>query len=246
MKIKDFLKHSLIDYSGIISSVIFTPNCNYNCPACHAKYILNNKDLIDEKIFFEYLDSRREWIDAVVLCGGEPTLENGLESFLKRIKDETGLKIKLDTNGSNPSVLEDLLEKDLIDYVAMDVKGPEEIYSNIVGKNIDIEKIKESMRLVQKFPDYEFRITVVPIIRNKNPEEISFMTSEEIEKTAKMIYDNTQNSFHKYYLQKFVPIKDGLLDSKLERFSETPGEILKEGLKNTRKYLLNTKIRGEN
>jgi len=239
MKIKNF-QISSTDYPGKLSVILFSQGCNYKCPSCYNKQFLTEGKNIDEEYFFLYLDSKKRWIDGVVLCGGEPTLQDDLCDFVEKIK-EKGLAVKLDTNGSNPEVLYKLREGRLIDYVAMDVKGPENLYSNLIGKKFDVNKIKDSIIEVSQFPNYEFRTTVVPVIRENG--EISFMDPEEIGETAKLIYDCTGRNEHKYFLQKFVPQKDGLINSRLEKFSETLTGILEKGKEEAIKYLPNTKIR---
>lgn len=241
MEIKEF-EESHIDYPGKTSAVVFTGNCNYRCPACHAKYLLERKDGVSEKEFFDYLDSRKDWIDAVVLCGGEPTLEKGLEDFAGKIK-KRDLAVKLDTNGSNPDVLRNLLDKNLIDYVAMDVKGPKNLYAEITGKEkVNVENVEDSMKIVQDFSDYEFRTTVAPIMRY---DKIGFMSVGEAEEMVKWIIDVTGENKHKHYLQKFVPRENGLIESMLEDFLETPGELLNKMKMEIIKYLPNCEIRDE-
>ena len=242
MEIKEFLKESYIDYFGKVSAVVFTGTCNYKCPACHAKYLFEGNGKVSEKEFFDYLDLTNGWTEGVVLCGGEPTLELGLIDFVRKLK-KRDLAVKLDTNGSNPDVLKDLLDKNLIDYVAMDIKGPKNLYSKIVGKEINIKDIEDSMKLVQDFPNYKFRTTVAPVIRGED--WISFMGVDESEEMAKWIVDVTGNNKHKHYLQKFVPRENGLLDSRLERFPETSGELLNKMKNEIIKYLPNCKIRDE-
>ncbi|VVB83868.1 7-carboxy-7-deazaguanine synthase [uncultured archaeon] len=242
MQIKKFLRESFNDYSGKISAVVFAGTCNYRCPSCHAKNLLKGEEEIDEKEFFDYLDSRKGWIDGVVICGGEPTLQNDLPEFAEKIKKKN-LPVKLDTNGSNYAVLEKLLESKLVNYTAMDVKGPSSIYADLIGKDfIDAEESYEkAIRIVSQFPDYEFRTTIVPVARRNS--EIRFMTPEEIGETAKLIYDCTGNNEHKYFLQPFVPRRNELIDKRLENFPETPKQLLEECLIEAKKYLPNTKIR---
>lgn len=239
MKIADFLGESLIDYNGKIASVVFAPSCNYHCPACHAKHLLQDNQEIFEEEIFSYLASRKSWIEAVVLSGGEPTLQEDILEFIKRLK-KSGLAVKLDTNGYKPEVLEKLSQENLVDCVAMDIKSPRELYFRAAGIAIDIRRIEDSMRLVQKFPEYEFRTTIVPVLRDIG---ISFMTNREIGETAKWIYKITGKAGHKYLLQKFVPRKDGLLEPRLEEYSETPDSIMQDCLKAAKAYLPETKIR---
>ena len=239
MRIREFLKESFIDYPGRISAVVFSPACNYKCPACHAKPLLTSNGNKSEKEFFDYLDSRKGWIEGVVLCGGEPTLEPGLANFARKLK-ERGLAVKLDTNGSNPEVLSELKKEGIIDYVAMDVKSPRELYGTITGiSGINPKNIEESLQIVSEFPDYEFRTTIVPIIRK----EIDFMTSKEVGNIAKWIIEVTGDSTHKYYLQPFVPRQGELIDSRLEEFPETPKDLMEKAHREAIKYLSNCKIR---
>jgi len=240
------VKESYIDYPGKISSVVFSPGCDYACPAGHCKHLLEKGINIDNKVFFDYLDSRKGWIEGVVLCGGEPTLQIGLEDFVRKIK-KMGFPVKLDTKGSNPSVLANLQKENLIDYVAMDVKGPDYLYPQIIGKDyIDFrDEVEKGMVLATQFPNYEFRTTIVPVKRDNN--EFSFMTVKEVVDTAKWIVERTGRNHHLYKLQPFVVPKDGgkLVDSTLEEFPETPKKLLEEMKKETIKYLPNCKIRGE-
>jgi len=244
MKISGWNKTTLLDgYSRKVFTEIFTNKCNYRCPACHAKNLFENERDINKELFFDYIDTNKDFFDGVVICGGEPTLELGLEDFIRRIK-EKGLAVKLDTNGSNFEILENLLKKELIDYVAMDVKGPRNLYPNLVGRDfIDLrDNVEKGMNLVSMFPDYEYRTTVVPVVRE---DEISFMTVAEAVDTAKFIVETTNINDHKYFLQKFVPQEGGLLDFRLEKFPETPKGLLLEMKEAVKKYLPLVKIRGE-
>jgi len=243
MKIIKFLKESYIDYPGKISTVVFNGSCNYECSACHAKDLFEDNERVDEKEFFNYLDSTKDWIEAVVLCGGEPTLELGLVNFARKLK-KRNLAVKLDTNGSNYEKLLELKKEKLIDYVAMDIKGPKNLYNNLVGEKVNLENIEKSMKITQNFPNYEFRTTVVPIIRDHGL--TCFMNTDEAEEMAKWIVDVTGKNKHKHYLQKFVPRKNELLDSRLEEFPE-PSESLLKGMKaKIIRYLPNCEIRNEN
>lgn len=241
MKIRAASGFNLIDYPGKIAAMVFAPGCNYKCPACHAKPLLNEDALVDEEEFFRYLDSVRRWVSGVVVCGGEPTMQDGLIPFLRRLK-AARLPVKLDTNGSAPDVLNRLLAENLADYVAMDVKGPRGLWPNIAGTPGAGAAMLESMRAAARFPDHEFRTTVVPVVRSG--EEISFMTASEAAETARLIADTTGSAAHKYFIQKFVPRKNGLLDARLETFPETPPGLLEEIKKAAAVYLPGCEIRG--
>jgi pyruvate formate lyase activating enzyme len=243
MQIRNFIRESFNDFPGKTSSVVFTPECNYRCPSCHAKHLLGEGKNIDEKEFFDYLDSRKGWIEGVVICGGEPTLQHTLPYFLEKIK-KRNLAVKLDTNGSEYTILEDLLGSKLVDYVAMDVKGPPQLYADLTGQEFIDERdgYQKAIAVVSQFPDYEFRTTVAPVVRKNG---ISFMTPEEIGETAKLIYDCTGKIGHKYFLQPFLPYKGKgeLVDSRFEEFPETSRELLEQMKKEARKYLPKCDIR---
>ncbi len=163
MLIGGLQKFSLIDYPGKISAVIFTKGCNFRCPYCHNPelVIFDGKDLIEEDYIFSFLREKRGKLDGVVLTGGEPTLQSDLINFLKEIKG-LGFFTKLDTNGSNPEVIERLLEEKILDYIAMDIKANLEKYNDVTHSNVDIEKIKKSIDIIMHSGiDYEFRTTIV-------------------------------------------------------------------------------------
>lgn len=241
MKIRAALGFNLIDYPGKIAAVAFVPGCDYRCPACHAAPLLNGEALIGEDDFFRYLDDARRWVNGVVICGGEPTRQPDLVPFIARLK-AARLPVKLDTNGGSPDVLNRLLAGKLVDYVAMDVKGPLGLWANLSGLPGSEAAMLESMRLVPRFPDHEFRTTVAPVVRGGG--EISFLTAAEMAETARLIVETTGGGGHKYYIQKFVPRKDGLQDKRLESFPETPQRLLEEIKKAVAAYLPGCGIRG--
>jgi pyruvate formate lyase activating enzyme len=240
MKIGAALGFNLIDYPGKIAAVAFTPGCNYLCPHCHAAPLLANAKDLGDQGFLEYLDTVKEWVSAVVICGGEPTLQPELIPFIEQVR-QRGLAVKLDTNGSNPALLASLLSDKLVDYVAMDVKGPRFLWPATAGVEGHETSMSESLGLVAKFPDYEFRTTVAPVVRGDG--EISFLTVHEMAAAAKLIAAAAGTDAH-YYVQKFVPRKDGLLDKRLEAFPETPPQLLQDIHKEVLKYLPNTQVRG--
>lgn len=162
---------SLIDFPGHIAAVIFLAACNLNCSFCHNRALINpnaKRELMGMSGLLAFLKERSVLLDGVVISGGEPTLHPELEGFVRLIR-MLGYKIKLDTNGTRPDVLGNLLEKDLIDYVAMDIKAPPQdpvLYSEISGMAVDIQNIRQSMALIRAHADthlsfaYEFRTTV--------------------------------------------------------------------------------------
>lgn len=241
MKIGAALGFNLTDYPGKIAAVAFAPGCNYTCPHCHAKPILGTAAPINAGDFLEYLTTVKDWVTGVVICGGEPTLQPELIPFIRKIR-AMQLAVKLDTNGSNPAVLGRLLAEGLVDYVAMDIKGPQNLWPNLCGNPGAEAAMLESLKLVTRFPVYEFRTTIAPVVRGEG--DISFLTVSEMADAAKLLAAVTGSADHKYYIQKFVPRKDGLLDARLESFPETPILLLQAIHAEVLKYIPNTQMRG--
>lgn len=252
VKIGGLQKVSTIDYpenfldkksNPKLSSVIFLSGCNYRCPNCHNPQLMENRAEVIKEEGMLYLVEERGYLDGIVISGGEPTLQEGLENFLKRLKERRGnLLVKLDTNGSHFEVLQDLKKGKLVDYVAMDVKAPGYLYKNVIGREIDLrDDVEKGIALTCQFPDYEFRTTIIPVDRDNG--DFSFMKVGEVVDIAKWIIDVTGSNEHKYYLQPFVPKKGGLLDKRLESFPETPKELLEEMKKEVIKYLPNCRVR---
>lgn len=160
------IKNSFVDYPGEIATVVFTCGCNFDCWYCHNRSLIkqNQKkiEIIEENEVLDFLNKRRKMIDAVVTSGGEPTLQKELKSFLIKIK-KMNFKTKLDTNGSNPNILKELLDEKLLDYVAMDIKTSFEKYSNLVQKKVNSEDLQKSIEILMNSNiDYEFRTTFSP------------------------------------------------------------------------------------
>ena len=241
MKIGAALGFNLIDYPGKIAAVVFAAGCNYTCPHCHAKPILGNNAPINEEDFLQYLATVKEWVNGIAICGGEPTLQPDLVPFIKKLRAQN-LPVKLDTNGSNPRILNRLLADKLVDYVAMDIKGPQHLWPNMSGNHAAEAAMLESIKTVTRFLNYEFRTTIAPVLRGG--EDISFLTVPEMTAAAKMMVKVTGSADHKYYVQKFVPRKDSLLDPRLEAFTETPPQLLQDIKTEVSKYLPKCEIRG--
>jgi len=193
MVIGGLRKFSLIDYPGKTSAVVFTVGCDFRCRYCH-----NPELVIPEKYapaiplseIYDFLESRRGKLDGVCVTGGEPTLHKDLPETLEKIK-AMGFSVKLDSNGGRPEALKNLIDRNLVDYIAMDIKAPFEDYPKITGRSVSAEKLKESVGLIMKSGvEYEFRTTVVKSLTN----------ADDLLKIAKAI-----KGAEKYYLQKFVP-----------------------------------------
>ncbi|MEM3618255.1 MAG: anaerobic ribonucleoside-triphosphate reductase activating protein [Candidatus Bathyarchaeia archaeon] len=171
MKFAGFQRTSLIDYPDRVASVLFTPGCNLRCPYCHNWKIAFHPSppFLSEEEVLEMLRQRKKYVDAVVVTGGEPTINSDLPSFLRRVKAE-GFAVKLDTNGFRPDVLEECMPH--LDYVALDVKTSTGKY-RLLGAD-DISPLLKSIELLKKGKvDYEFRTTVVPaVVTSKDIEEI--------------------------------------------------------------------------
>jgi pyruvate formate lyase activating enzyme len=191
--IKGIEKTSLIDYPGRISAVVFLGGCNFRCPFCHNRELVldhENMDSIPEEQVLDFLKARKDWLDGAVISGGEPTLHKELPGFLEKVKGLDYL-VKLDTNGTNPGMLKSLMEKRLVDYVAMDIKGPADKYQKAAGANADMGKIRESISLlIGSDVKHEFRSTIVPGLHTK----------EDVVAMARML-----TGADKFYLQQFRP-----------------------------------------
>jgi pyruvate formate lyase activating enzyme len=165
MKIAALGSVSLVDYPGFIAAVIFTQGCNFRCGYCHNPTLLNSDgppQFIAETDVLEHLNRRQCILDGLVVTGGEPTLQPGLETFIQQVK-EMGFRVKLDTNGTSPPVLERLITGKLLDYVAMDIKAPPERYPEICGQSVDLAAVRESIQLLRQATiPYEFRTTLAP------------------------------------------------------------------------------------
>ncbi len=202
MKIAQILPTTLIDYPNRVAALIYTPLCNFRCPFCHnSELVLPEKirklQLIPENDILYFLREREKFLDALCITGGEPTLQEDLPRFIGRVK-QLGLLVKLDTNGSRPEVLKELFDNHLLDYVAMDVKGPAKRYSELAGVHVNLDAVRRSIRLIMdRVPDYEFRTTVAPTI-----------TADDIEDTVELV-----QGAKRYFLQPFVvPTDKDLVD----------------------------------
>ena len=163
-------KFSLVDYDEKISCTLFLHDCNFRCPFCHNSALVTKEAgiKISEEDILAYLKSRRGVIDAVVITGGEPTLHKELIDFVRKVK-EMGYLVKLDTNGTNPEMLIDLVNSNLLDYVAVDIKNSKEKYPLTIGlKAFDLTKVIKTVDfLLENHVDYEFRTTLIEEFHNK-------------------------------------------------------------------------------
>jgi pyruvate formate lyase activating enzyme len=185
MEIGGFQKFSVIDYPKKISCIVFLKGCNFRCDYCYNKQLvlpelIKEQETIPQQEIFEFLDLRKKMIDGVVITGGEPTIHNNeLYDFIKKIKEKEYL-VKLDTNGSNPKLLEKLIKDKLVDYVAMDIKQTFDKYS--LFTQIPVENIQKSIDVLKQYKiDKEFRITLYPELTLEDFNTIiSYVENEKI------------------------------------------------------------------
>jgi len=193
MKIAALVPTTLIDYPQRVAALLYTAGCNFRCPFCHNSELVlpeevSRQSLIQENEIVALLTDRQTFLDGLVITGGEPTLQSDLVPFIERVK-RLGLLVKLDTNGTRPEILEALLEARLLDYVAMDLKGPATRYDELAGVPVEIDTINQAICLIiDRAPDYEFRTTVAPTL-----------TADDLEQAAAWIA-----GAKRYVLQPFV------------------------------------------
>jgi len=168
MNISGIIKSSLIDYPGLISCVLFVPGCNYSCFYCHNRSLIDGSHiLLTPQSVTDFLQKRVGLLDGVVISGGEPTLQSNLIPFLQMLRG-LGYQIKLDTNGSHPEVVKELLALALCDYVAVDYKSPAEDYPKICGNGADARQVIETIRMLSEGEvPFEVRTTVIPQLGNE-------------------------------------------------------------------------------
>ena len=220
-------KFSLLDYDNYVSVVLFAPTCNFRCPFCHnGTTVLDSQNSISFDEILQFLQTRKGLVDAVVFTGGEPTLMPELKKRIAVVK-RLGFLIKLDTNGTNYTVLKDLLDNHLIDYVAMDVKNSFERYPQTCGvDNFRQSNIEKSINLLKKnVVNYEFRTTLVE----------EYHSEDSINEMGILL-----NGAHNLYLQKFVD-REGVIKKGLHEISREKAIIFQKLLQ---KYIKNVKLRG--
>ncbi len=163
MKIHGLQKMTLLDYPGRVACTVFLGGCDMRCPFCHNAELLDGSApaIMDETELLSFLEKRRGLLDGVAITGGEPLLREEIPSFLEKIRS-IGYPIKLDTNGTHPAMLRRLMEADLVQYVAMDIKNSPERYEETAGGPVNLEAVRESVSLLLSGKtEYEFRTTVV-------------------------------------------------------------------------------------
>ncbi len=229
MLISGFQKSSFIDYPKKIAAIIFTQGCNFKCPYCHNPELNEiNKCETEFSVshIVDFLKTRVGKLDGVVITGGEPTLHKDLPDLIREIKS-MGYLVKLDSNGTNSTMLKTLIDENLIDYVAMDIKAPLEKYQEVICSKVNLKEIEKSINILKTSSiPHEFRTTVVKTQLDK----------EDFEKIGQLLEGEEI-----YYLQKFVPTKtldENYINSQTystEEFEEIKNILLK--------YIKNVEIR---
>lgn len=193
MMIRGLEKQTLLDYPGKLACIVFTFGCNFRCGYCHNPELVidDGRPQISEEFLLSFLEERKDFLEGVVITGGEPTLHADLPELIEKIKS-LGYSVKLDTNGTNPKMLKELLDRKLVDYVAMDIKSSLESYAAAVNAEVDAKKIEESVRLTRSAPMYEFRLTAVP----------SLLDEEKAKSIGKWL-----DGSEKFCLQQFKGVK---------------------------------------
>ncbi len=228
--IKQMIETSLIDWEGKIVSTLYVPSCNFRCPYCYNCDLIlypENFPNIAQSEIDSFLLERKDFIDGICMSGGEPTLSPDLPAYFKEIK-EKGFLIKLDTNGTNPKLLKNLLDFSLVDYIAMDIKSSLDFdnYSKSAGikDKMMLEKVKDSIEIIMNSKiDYEFRTTIVPLLHSE----------EAIMEIARYI-----SGAKKYVLQNFSPLEK-TLDPSYQKIKPYSDEKIQELSEKAKKYVPN-------
>ena len=230
--IRGFIENTLIDWEGRIACEVFLPTCDLRCPFCHAGHLLTNSgelESIPVSAVTDCLDRHRGWIDGVVISGGEPTLHANLGAMIEEFRAH-GARIKLDTNGTRPEVLENLITRKLLDAISMDLKTAlDERYYQAAGAECDLDAIRRSIGIIMNSGiEYEFRTTACP----------AFVGLDDLHDAAKAI-----RGAKKYVLQQFKPGQ--CLDPAMNRVKPYPRETLREFAAELRQYVEQCLVRGD-
>jgi len=229
MKIGGFQKTSLLDYPGYISAIIWTVGCNFRCPFCYNRDIVfGNVEFISEEDILSYLEKRKGMLEGLVVTGGEPLLQDDIIVFAGKVK-KLGYLLKIDTNGCFPEKLQELIDKKLVDYVAMDVKAPKEKYDKLTGYKTDLNKIEKSIEIIKAdAPDYEFRTTYVP----------KFLYKDDIVEIAKWL-----KGAKNFYLQQFTN-NPPMISNKFHDINSYSKDYVVETFNEIKTYFKHSDIRG--
>ena len=229
MQIFGFEKLSLVDFDGKVGATVFTGACNFRCGFCHNSPLVldvNSIEPIPVATIFDYLKKRKGIIDGVCVSGGEPTLQKDLPEFCAKLK-ELELAVKVDTNGTNPDMIQLLVKENLADYFAMDIKNDKENYSKIIGiDNYDTHNVEKSVEfLMNSNVDYEFRTTIIS----------EYHTKENVINIGKWI-----KGAKKYFLQQYKDSDSCILGG----YTPVPEKTAKEFVELLKPFIKNVQLRG--
>jgi len=229
MKIGGLQKTSLLDYPDKISAIMWTVGCNFRCPFCYNKnLVFGNVEEVSEEEIFSFLKKRKGKLEGLVISGGEPLMHKDISKFIEKVK-KIGYLVKIDTNGTFPDKLRELIDKKLVDYVSMDVKAPISKYNKLSGVKTDIKKIEKSIKILQNSSiDYEFKTTFVPGLLEKN----------DIIEIAKWL-----DGSKKYFLQQFKN-DTSLISNNLEDVSPHSKQEIMETFNDIKPYFEECDVRG--
>jgi len=230
--IRGFIESTMLDWEGKLAAVVFLPGCNFRCRYCHARHLVEpmpSDEFIPIEAVLLCLRRQRGWVDGVVVSGGEPTLHPDLLELIQLFRGE-GIGVKLDTNGSRPDVLEKLLQRNALDYVAMDVKAPlDQRYDEVAGVKVDLEAIRRSIELLMRSGvPCEFRTTVCP----------AQIGEDEIADIAQAVRGAT-----KLYLQAFRPVN--CLDRSFEKLKPYNADEMRNLGRIASRYVKRCAVRGD-
>ncbi len=218
MIIKNLQKLTTIDYPGKLACTIFIFGCNLRCSFCHNPSLIFKKDNIEIKKeeVLDFLRKRIKYLDGVCFTGGEPLATLDLE-FVSEIK-KLGYKIKIDTNGTYPEKLKQLIDLNLIDYIAMDIKTSKDKYENLT-KFKNLNKIEESIRLISNFKDYEFRTTIIP----------TYHTIENIHQIKDWLLSiSGKTKLKSYFIQSFISRPGNMISNEFDCINSPSDMFLNE------------------
>lgn len=231
-QLKGFVQNSLIDWPGRIAAILFLPGCNFRCPFCHAAHLVVRPSELESIPFAAvetFLKERAGWVDGVILSGGEPTISDGLEDLVDAIRS-LGAQVKLDTNGTNPDIVERLAKSRKLASVSMDVKAPlDERYARLAGVPVDLDAIRRTVKLLVSgaVPEYEFRTTVPP----------GYLDHDDVMDIARSL-----EGAERYVLQNFQPID--CIDPALLEIGSWPIDELKRMASDAHAYVQQCWVRG--
>ena len=229
MKIGGIQKTSLLDYPDTISAIIWAIGCNFRCPFCYNKDLVFGKvATISEEEVLSFLEKRKGMLEGLVISGGEPLMQDDILSFTEKVK-KMGYLLKIDTNGMYPEMLKKLIDRKLVDYIAMDVKAPKNKYESLSGVKTDIKKIEKSIEIIRNSSvNYEFKTTFAP----------DLLTREDIVEIAKWLKGSKR-----FYLQQFNN-EANLISSRLQNSKPYLKDELIDTLKDIKPYFEYCDVRG--